>query len=305
MKKYFTLQFKMFNRQLTEWGIEPVLGYTLGLFIFITLSFQLFKKTQYADVIYVGIAMSQIIKSNQAVRNSFLKLTFSTVDYFKLRIIENWIISLPFVIFLVYQENNLFAFLLLISCVFSAFFVLKSKFNFSLPTPFYKYPFEFTIGFRTNFIIYILFYFLTIMSIIVSNFNLGIFSLIATIMGCASYFTNSENKFYVWIYSLDPKEFLYTKSKMIVMYSTILCLPILVSLSIFFYNKIDIILGIQCLGYLFICMTMLAKYSIYPEKLNIKFGIIIALTIWFPPILIVIIPYLYIESTKKLKELLQ
>jgi hypothetical protein len=143
------------------------------------------------------------------------------------------------------------------------------------------------------------------MSIVVSNFNLGIFSLIVTIMGCATYFTNSETKFYIWIYSLNPKEFLYAKTKMIVLYTTILCLPILISLSIFFYNKIDIILGIQCIGYLFIYMTMLAKYSIYPEKLNIRFGIVIALTIWLPPILILIIPYLYIESTKKLKEILQ
>jgi hypothetical protein len=305
MKKYFTLQFKMCNRQLTEWGVEPILGYTLGLFIFSILSFQLFKKTQYADVIYIAIALSQIIKLNQEVRNNFLKLTYSSIHYLKLRIFENWVISLPFVIFLIYQQNYLFALILLISCVFSVLFVLKNKSNFYLPTPFFKYPFEFTIGFRTNFILYIFAYFLTIMSIVVYNFNLGIFSLIVTIMGCATYFTNSETKFYIWIYSLNPKEFLYTKTKMIVLYTTILCLPILISLCIFFYNKIDIILGIQCLGYLFIYMTMLAKYSIYPEELNIRFGIVIALTIWLPPILILIIPYLYIESTKKLKEILQ
>ena len=305
MKKYFTLQFKMFNRQLAEWGIEPILAYPLGLFIFILISLQLFNKTQYADVIYIGIALSQIIRSNEEVRNNFLKLTYSLVDYLKLRIIENWIIASPFIIFLIYQENYLFAFILLISCVFSILIVLKNRFNFYLPTPFYKYPFEFTIGFRTNFILYIFAYFLTIMSIVVSNFNLGIFSLIATIIGCTTYFTYSENKFYIWIHSLNPKEFLYAKSKMIILYTTILCLPTLISLSIQFYNKIDIILGIQCLGYLFIYMTMLAKYSIYPEKLNIRFGIVIALTIWLPPILILIIPYLYIESTKKLKELLQ
>ena len=64
MKKYFTLQFKMFNRQLSEWGIEPILAYPLGLSIFILISLQLFNKTQYADVIYIGIALSQIIKSN-------------------------------------------------------------------------------------------------------------------------------------------------------------------------------------------------------------------------------------------------
>lgn len=305
MKKYFTLQSKMLNRQLKEWGVEPILGYILGLFIFIILSFQLFRKTQYADAIYILIALSQIIKLNEEVRNNFLKLTYSSIDYFKLRIFENWIISFPFVIFLMYQENYLSALIILISCVFSVLFVLKSKTNFYLPTPFLKYPFEFTIGFRTNFILYIFAYFLTIMSIIASNFNLGIFSLIVTIMGCTACFTNPENKFYIWIYSLNSKEFLYTKTKMIILYSTILCLPILIGLSIFFYNKIDVILGIQFLGYLFIYMTMLAKYSIFPEKLNIRYGIVLALTIWLPLIILLIIPYLYIESTKKLKELLQ
>ena len=194
MKEYFTLQFKLFNRQLTEWGIEPILGYALGLFIFFVLSFELFKKTQYADVIYIGIALSLLIKSNEEARNNFLKLTYPTIDYLKLRIIENWIISSPFVIFLIYNNNYLFASSLLISSSLLILLVLKSKSNYYIPTPFFKYPFEFTIGFRTNFILFLFAYFLTIMSLVVSNFNLGIFSLIITLMGCVSYFTNSENK---------------------------------------------------------------------------------------------------------------
>ena len=52
-------------------------------------------------------------------------------------------------------------------------------------------------------------------------------------------------------------------------------------------------------------VTMLAKYSVYPEKLNIRFGIVLALTVWLPLLLVLIIPYLYIQSTKKLKEILQ
>jgi len=84
-----------------------------------------------------------------------------------------------------------------------------------------------------------------------------------------------------------------------------LCLPIIISLSLFFYTKIDIILGFQFLGYLFIFTTMLAKYSVFPEKLNIRFIIVFALTLLLPPLLLLIIPYLYIQSTKKLKEILQ
>jgi hypothetical protein len=207
--------------------------------------------------------------------------------------------------FLIFQNKYLASILLLLSIVFLTTFDFKNKSNFTIPTPFYKHPFEFTVGFRTNFFIYLFAYFLTFMSITENNFNLGIFSLILALIACLNYYVNSEKEFYVWIFSLTPKEFISYKLKNIVQYSTFLCLPIIVSLSIFFSSKIDIILGFQCLGYLFIFTSMLAKYSVFPEKLNIRFGIVFALTVWLPPLLLLIIPYLYIQSTKKLNEILE
>ncbi len=305
MIEYFILQFKMLNRQLTKWGIEPIIGYLFGLFAFIGISIKLFEKTQFAEYIYIVLALSLILKLNEANRNDFLKLCYSKIEYYKLRVIENLIVSIAFIIFLIFQEKYLSSILLTISvCLFSLIY-LKNNSSFTLPTPFYKYPFEFIVGFRTNYFIYLFTYFLTFISISVDNFNLGIFSLILTLLSCLNYYTNSEDEFYVWIFSLSPKEFIRYKLKNIIQYSTILCLPIIISLSLFFYTKIDILLGFQCLGYLFIFTTMLAKYSIFPEKLNIRFGIILTLTLWLPPLLLLIIPYLYIQSTKKLKEILQ
>jgi hypothetical protein len=305
MKEYFILQFKMLNRQLTEWGIEPIIGYIVGFLAFIGISIKLFEKTQFAEYIYIALALSLIIKINEVNRNDFLKLCYFKIEYIKLRIIENLIVSIAFIIFLILQEKYLSSILLLISACLLSLIDLKNKSSFTLPTPFYKYPFEFTVGFRTNYFIYFFAYFLTFMSISVNNFNLGIFSLILTLLSCLNYYTNSEDEFYVWMFSLTPKEFIRYKLKTIIKYSTILCLPIIISLSICFYTKIDLIIGFQCLGYLFIFTTMLAKYSVFPQKLNIRYGIIFALTLWFPPLLLLIIPYLYIQSTKKLKEILQ
>ena len=305
MKEYFILQFKMLNRQLTEWGIEPVIGYVVGLFAFIGISLKLFEKTQYAEYIYIVLALSLVIKLNEINRNDFLKLCYSKTEYFKIRIVENLIVSIVFITFLLFQEKYLSSILLFISVCLFSLIDLKSKSSFTLPTPFYKHPFEFTVGFRSNYFIYFFAYFLTFMSISVDNFNLGIFSLILTLLSCLNYYTNSEDEFYVWIFSLTPKEFIRNKLKNIIQYSTILCSPIIISLSLFFYTKIDIILGFQFLGYLFIFTTMLAKYSVFPEKLNIRFGIVFALTLWLPPLLLLIIPYLYIQSMKKIKEILQ
>jgi hypothetical protein len=305
MKEYFILQFKMLNRQLTEWGIDPIIGYLVGFFAFIGISIKLFEKTQFAEYIYIALALSLIIKLNEINRNDFLKLCYSKTEYTKIRIIENLIVSIAFITFLLFQEKYLSSILLFTSiCLFSQL-NLKSKTSFTLPTPFYKQPFEFTVGFRSNYILYLFAYFLAFMSISVDNFNLGIFSLILTLLSCLIYYTNSEDEFYVWVFSLSPKEFIQYKLKNIIQYSTILCLPIIISLSLFFYTKIDIILGFQFLGYLFIFTTMLAKYSVFPEKLNIRFIIVFALTLLLPPLLLLIIPYLYIQSTKKLKEILQ
>ena len=52
----------MLNRQLTEWGIEPVIGYIVGLFAFIGISMKLFEKTQFAEYIYIVLTLSLVIK---------------------------------------------------------------------------------------------------------------------------------------------------------------------------------------------------------------------------------------------------
>jgi hypothetical protein len=304
MKEYFGLQFKMLNRQLTEWGIEPVIGFAVGFLSFIGISSKLFEETQYASYIYIALALSFIIKYNDTDRNDFLKLCFSKADYFRVRLIENLIVSIAFILFLLFKEMYLSAIILLISSCLFAIVDLKNKSSFTLPTPFYKHPFEFVVGFRTNFFIYFLAYFLTMMSIRYNNFNLGIFSLILALLACLNYYINSEDAYYVWIFSLTPKEFIKYKLRNIIQYSTTLCLPIIIILSLFFYKKVDVILGFQCLGYLFIFTTMLAKYSVFPEKMNIRFGIVFALTLWFPLLLLLIIPYLYIQTTNKLKEIL-
>lgn len=304
MKEYSVLQFKMLNRQLTEWGIEPLIGYLVTIAAFIGLSNKLFEKTQYAAPVFTAIALSFAIKLSEANRNTFLKNCYSKPTYTKLRLIENGLISLPFIIFLTTQEAYLNAILLLILSTLLSLINFKNSFNLTIPTPFYKHPFEFTSGFRSNLFVYIFTYLLTTIAIYYNNFNLGVFSLLLTILSCLTYYNNPEDKFYVWIFSLTPKEFIRYKLKHILQYTTLLCLPIIVGLSIFFYTKIEIILGFQLLGYLFIFTFMLGKYSVFPEKTTIKFQILLALTAWLPPFLLLIIPYLYIQSIKNLKTLL-
>ena len=206
MKEYFILQFKMLNRQLIEWGVEPVIGYVVGLFVFIGISIKLFEETQFAEYIYIALAISLVIKLNEINRNDFLNLCYSKTVYLKIRIVENLIVSIAFITFLLFQEKYLSSILLFISVCLFSLIDLKTKSSLTLPTPFYKHPFEFTVGFRSNYFIFFFAYFLTFMSISVNNFNLGIFSLILTLLSCLNYYTNSEDKFYVWVFSFGVKE---------------------------------------------------------------------------------------------------
>jgi hypothetical protein len=46
---------------------------------------------------------------------------------------------------------------------------------------------------------------------------------------------------------------------------------------------------------------VLAKYSAYPDEIHLTIGVIIAFTILFPPLILVVIPYFYTKSINNLK----
>ena len=99
MKEYFALQLKMLNRQLTEWGIEPIIGYIVGVFAFIGLSLKLFEETQYGEYFYIALPLSLVMKLSEINRTEFLKLCYPKIEFIKIRLIENLIFSIPIIIF--------------------------------------------------------------------------------------------------------------------------------------------------------------------------------------------------------------
>lgn len=305
IKEYFKLQLKMTNRRLSEFGVPPIIAYTFIFFIFFYLSIELFKRTEHAGLIYTFVGISLLIRLTEENKINFLKLIYSKIDFFKIRLLENLSITFPFLVILIYNKAYLLSvFLFLISCILT-FYAFNKKYNFIIKTPFYKYPFEFCIGFRKTFFIFILCYFLTYVAVDVDNYNLAIFSLLLIQFTCLTFYISPENIFYVWIYSLNPKEFIYYKFRIAIFYSTILCLPTILCLLLFFQNEILISLGILVLSYFFIFTGMLAKYTAFPNEISIREGVVLVFLIWFPPILVLIIPYLYFQSIKNLKTILK
>lgn len=305
MKEYFSLQLRMMNRKLIEFGLNPILAYVIVGVGFVVFSVFLFSKTEYAVFIYLLSAISILSKLSETRRNDFLRSTFLNKLYYKLRMMENVICVLPFATFLIYKQLFLFALILLIFSLLMALIKVKSIFNFSIPTPFFKKPFEFIVGFRNTFYLVFFAYFLTIMGVAFQNFNLGVFSLLLVFILSLFFYSKLENDFYIWVYALKPKEFLFNKIKDALINSTILIFPITIALSIYFFDDLKILLIFLVLGYVYLITMILAKYSAYPNELNVPQAVLIGISFLFPPFLIVLMPFFYYQSLQRLNSILQ
>ena len=304
MKAYFLLQFKMGNRRMIDFGLPLLIGYALLICAFLLFSNYLFDNTEFATYIYGLVALRMVSKFSAYERNDFLKSIFNRTNYKKLRLLENSICCLPFTLFLLYQKQFIFAILLHVLAMFLSLLQFSTTFNFTIPTPFGKTPFEFTVGFRKTFYVFPIAYVLTYISISVGNFNLGVFAMLLVGMVCFSYYSKMENEYFVWNFNLSPKEFLMLKVKICFTFFTLLSLPILIILSVSFLNEIEILIIFFLLCYTYLATIIFAKYSDFPNEINISQGILIAMSFMFPPMLFIIIPYFYSKSIKKLNTVL-
>ena len=303
MKEYFVLQYRITNRKLTDFGIKPFISYPLFLTGFTALSIYLFKKTEFAGYIYILIALSFIIKLSETKRNDFFKICFAE-NYIRIRIIENIIVSLPFIFFLIYASTFALIIILILLSGLLALVNFEISYNLTIPTPFYKKPFEFTVGFRNTFYLLFISYGLTFVAVSINNFNLGLFALLFMLLIILSYYTKPENEFFVWSYSLTAINFLKEKMKTAFVFSTFLALPIIISLSVSFFNHIQILLLFTLFYYLSLFTVIAAKYSAYPQEMNLPRLILLISGFLFPPLFFIITPYFFIQSVNRLKYIL-
>ena len=300
MKDYFYLQFVMTNRKIKEAGINPLLGFVLSFVAFVLLSEYIFQKTEFAKYLVILTCLSLQFKLSEKNRTDFLLSTFGDNIKKKIRIFENVIVSIPFVAVLIYKNAFIEATLLLVIAIIIASFSFYTNFNFSIPTPFSKRPFEFSVGFRKTFFIFPVAYILTVIAINMGNLNLGIFSMMLIFLTSFSYFAKPEQEYYVWVHAETPKTFLKNKISTATKNASLLVVPILIILLIFYPIEFELILLFFLIGLLFLWTIILAKYSAYPGEMNLPEGMLIAFSIYFPPLLLAILPFFYNKSIKKL-----
>jgi hypothetical protein len=304
MKEYFHLQYLRTNRTLRDAGLHPLLAYMVGLVAFVLISEYVFQKTEFAKYLVVLTCLSLLIKGSEKRRTDFLRSVFGDRIKRNIRILENLIVSLPFGAFLFYKNAFPEATLLLVAAIILAVFSFQTNFNFPIPTPFSKRPFEFLVGFRKTFFIYPIAYALTVIAINVDNQNLGIFSMMLIFLTSLTYFAKPEHEYYVWIHADTPRSFLKNKLFTATQYVFLPVAPILICLLIYYPNELGLTLVFFLIGLLFLWAVILAKYSAYPGEMNLPEGMLLAFSLYFPPILIAILPFFYYKSVNKLKPLL-
>ncbi|RFC54714.1 ABC transporter permease [Brumimicrobium aurantiacum] len=294
----------MTNRKIKEAGINPFFGYLLVLLVFILLSAYIYQKTDFAKYLVLLICFSLQLRLSEKNRTDFLITTFGDKTKKIKRVLENLIVCIPFVFILVYKSNFNETSILFLMSIVLALISLQTNLNFTIPTPFSKRPFEFPVGFRKTFFIFPISYVLTIIAIIVDNLNLGIFSMLLIFLTSSSFYTKPENEYYVWIHAETPKSFLKNKISIATKFVTLVVSPILFSLFIFYLTDLVMIFLFFLIGLLFLWAIIFVKYSAYPDEMNLPEGIIIALSLFLPPLLLIVIPYFYRKSINRLKAIL-
>lgn len=305
MKEYFQLQYKMTNRKVAEFGLHPIITYLLFAAGFIGFSLYVFASTEFAVYLYLLLAFAATVRLSEIKRIEFLKTIFPKSDYFKVRLIENLIVVVPFLLFLAYKFEFSALFITLGLSVLMAFNTIKRTIRFTIPTPFHKKPYEYTVGFRNTFYLIFFAYFITYKAISVDNFNLGIFSLLLVFLLTLSYYSKPEDEFFVWSHNASPTQFLIEKIKIAILFSSVLTIPVTIILSIFFLEHVYVVIGFQLVGYLALITIIGAKYAAYPFQMSLPQGVLILLSCYLPLILIVVIPLFYQQATKHLKEYLE
>ena len=208
MKYYFSLQFTRTKRWFEELGLDPWLGMAISVVLFIIGSHFLFVKTELASWIYILLAGSIVANFSEKQRNDQLRLLYNKATRLKVRLIENGIVVLPYLLFLLYKGGYLFVVGLMVVAILLALFDFRKTATWVLPTPFRRFPFEFIVGFRKSYFIILLIYFLIGKAIQVDNFNLGVVSFGVLFLICMSFYLKPEPSYFVWVHADSPDSFL-------------------------------------------------------------------------------------------------
>ncbi len=304
VKFYLKLQKLRFLRKIDRLQIPLILALILLIGGFTALSSALFMTIKNFQYIYAGLALYNPLSLSNSKHAYFLRTTYTKKDYHRIRITENLLLLSPFVIMLFIAGSALLSLGALIVCLASIYFDPVKFEAKPIPTPFYKHPFEFIIGFRLSFYLIFFGYYLSYTAYRYSNFYLSIFVILALSILSLFYYLKIEEPYFVWVFKLTPNKFLLYKLKEAVLsYFGLALIPTLTSILID-SNGLHLIGLALFLGISIVLTAVVSKYSAFPDEPSLKEGMLLLFTVLFPGFSIIAFPYFYYRAKKQLKGIL-
>jgi hypothetical protein len=92
--------------------------------------------------------------------------------------------------------------------------------------------------------------------------------------------------------------------KFAVFFSSLIIAPTSIFLLIFFKAQALILAAFIGLGCVFLLVVILLKYSTFPREVPLPKGLLVGFSLFFPPLLLALIPYFYNQSIRSLKIIL-
>lgn len=293
---FFRLQVRRMHRTIGDLGLNPWLFYIGAPLLFAGGSIALFSRTTYANWIYIGIAAAALIQLSGSARLDFLRQVFDRPTYWRIRILENSLMVIPFMAFLSYRGEPWFMLGLLVLAAVIVPLRVGSAGTPPLPTPFSAHPFEFAVGFRNSVGLLFIAYLLMVVGIWVGNGHLSIATLLLVILVCSGYYAWGEPPLYVWVYQLTPHSFLWLKVRMAFRHLSLVLVPMVLAVACFFPGDWPILLAVVVTGYGYLALAVLAKYAAFPKAVSLLQGIFMAVSLVFPPLLLISVPYFFRQA---------
>lgn len=303
MEYYFRLQYRILRRSVEETGLPFFMAFVLSLLFFAALYYFLLHYPHLSQIAVPYLALSLLLARSDLQRLEFIQSQFSKSQFHLIRLLENVVVVLPFVILTIVVG---YWFSSLLSLVFAAIFaVIKpaSGWGKVLPTPFRLYPFEFIVLFRRR--LWLLLILIAILSIgmYVDNFNLAVVIFAVMILTVAAEVYNViEPEHILWNFSKRRAGFLKHKLYRGCLQFFLVLMPFFIALSVRFTDKLLWLLLSAVVGCLVLILLLFIKYAIYPRQVGLLESFIFVLAAAMPLSLTFLFPYYFIKAKRNLEK---
>jgi hypothetical protein len=304
MGEFTGIQWRRLQRYLRSLGLHPAVGLCILILLFGLLSWRLMVAYSWGPYVYLLLMLYLGQMMGRPIRRHAIRQWCGPGCYWRIRLWEQLLLSLPFVLVLLIFKDWWLGLLAVVLSLFSLWAPSFSTGRFSLPLPFGKKPFEYTTGLRKHFWLLLVVLFFVVMGFVVANPGLSVFGFTILMVLPMGWMGQVEPVTYLWQHSQPPSAFLWQKWLTGLEHLCYLGLPLALFLGVVLPGMSLAIAVVFVVGVGAQTAVLLAKYASYPRDIDFVHAILVATGIVFLPVLVVILPFLGRKAIANLKQYL-